>query len=446
MKKKLFLLVSFLSIILFLTACNKKNASINKNISGDYSAFLKGEDWGCGIDRITLNLNAKVSPESISESTFKIEEEKQEFDWTKPEQGLVDVVNDRKITAAYVSDKNGKKVKDSSNYVTIEMSFTPQEGNYLLLSPDSPSSQYPKIYRLLISIKKGEHLSVDGEQVTNIKIDPEIKKLSTSADEFTIDNYATNDGIDYSYAHYEPKEKSDTLVVWLHGILEGGQENTDPYITALGNKVPNLIGDTFQDTINGANVLVPQCPTFWMDNTGEGQMVDGRIITDGTSYYLKSLHELIDYYKEKTHSKKVLIAGCSNGGYMGMLLALEYGKEYDGYVLISESMENQFISDEQIESIKDLPLFFVYSNDDNIVDPTINEIPTINRLKKVGASNLQVATFDKVVDTSGRFSDKEGNPYDFGGHSSWIYFFNNEVNSDESNINSWEWISDQINH
>lgn len=439
------LLVAFLSALVFLSACNNNTVSENHKVTGDYSAFLKGDDWGCGIDRITLNLNKKVSPESVSESTFRIEEEKQEFDWTKPEQGLVDVTNERRITAAYVSDKNGEKVKESSNYVTIEMDFTPQEGSYLLLSPDSPSSQYPKLYHLLVSIKKGEYLSVDGEKVTDIQIDPEIKTLSSSADDFNIDHYSANDGIDYAYAYYEPEEKSDTLVVWLHGILEGGQENTDPYVSVLGNKVTSLAGDDFQNTIEGANILVPQCPTFWMDNTGEGKMVEGRIITDGTSYYLESLHELIDYYKEKTDSKKVVIVGASNGGYMGISLAMAYGEEYDAYMLICESMEDQYISDEKIKSIKSLPLFFAYSKDDNIVDPAINEIPTINRLKQAGASNLHVSTFEEVVDTSGRFNDKDGNPYNFGGHSSWIYFFNNEVSSDESNLNSWEWIANQIN-
>ncbi|MFS0924608.1 alpha/beta hydrolase [Enterococcus casseliflavus] len=448
MKKKLFLsIVIFLFLSVFLSACNKnEEETASSKISGDYTAFLKGDDWGCGISQIILTLSEKVNPESISKNTFKIEEEKQAFDWMKPEDGLVNVVNERTITEAYISDENGERVEEPSNYLTIEMDFTPQEGEYLLLSPDSPSSQYPELYNLLISLNEGEYLTANGENITEIEIEPEIKELSTSADDFKINQFTSNDNIIYSYAYYEPEEKSETLVVWLHGILEGGEENTDPYITALGSKVPTLIGEEFQDVIGGANVLVPQCPTFWMDNTGEGQMVDGRINTDGTSYYLESLHELIEFYKNKTGSEKVVIAGCSNGGYMGMLLALEYGEEYDAYMLICESMENQFISDEKIESIKNLPLFFIYSNDDNIVDPTVNEIPTINRLKQVGASNLEVATFEEVVDTSGRFTDEDGNPHNFGGHNSWIYFFNNEVSSDENGANSWQWLADQINN
>ncbi|MFQ7170760.1 MAG: hypothetical protein ACLRQF_00790 [Thomasclavelia ramosa] len=32
-----------------------------------------------------------------------------------------------------------------------------------------------------------------------------------------------------------------------------------------------------------------------------------------------------------------MITGCSNGGYMTMLMALKYGKEYNAYVPICEA-------------------------------------------------------------------------------------------------------------
>lgn len=44
---------------------------------------------------------------------------------------------------------------------------------------------------------------------------------------------------------------------------------------------------------------------------------------DGTSYYQESLHELIAAYKEKVGAK-VVLAGCSNGGYMTLLMGLAY--------------------------------------------------------------------------------------------------------------------------
>lgn len=80
---------------------------------------------------------------------------------------------------------------------------------------------------------------------------------------------------------------------------------------------------------------------------------------------------------------------------------------------------------------------------DTTVIPEENEEPTIERLRSVGASNLQVSVYDHVLDTSGKILDDKGDPYDFGGHSVWVPFFNSEVVSEDS-VNAWEWLAQQI--
>ncbi|MFQ7170761.1 MAG: hypothetical protein ACLRQF_00795 [Thomasclavelia ramosa] len=93
------------------------------------------------------------------------------------------------------------------------------------------------------------------------------------------------------------------MVVWLHGLGEGGTINTDHYITVLANKVSSL-RVKFQNTIGRANILVPQCPTFWMDKTGDS-LATKFTEADGTSYYCDSLHELINFI-EKLKVRKLL--------------------------------------------------------------------------------------------------------------------------------------------
>ena len=135
------------------------------------------------------------------------------------------------------------------------------------------------------------------------------------------------------------------------------------------------------------------------------------VFADGTSYYQESLHELIAAYKEKVGAKKVVLAGCSNGGYMTLLMGLAYPQEYDAIVPICEAIPDTYITDEQLQGVKDLPIYFIYSKDDDTVDPTLHEIPTINRLKALGASNLHVSTTEHVVDTSSLYKDE-----DYSGH------------------------------
>nr|WP_319215287.1 alpha/beta hydrolase [uncultured Trichococcus sp.] len=412
-------------------------------VSGTYSAYLQGNDWGENISRITLELDKPLDVKTLSADDFTVSETREIFDWQQADKGVFETTNPRTILSAYPSDEEGKQTNKASKFVTLELSTGPNDGRYYLLSPDSPSSQYPKVYKLNVALSEKSDVTSNGGKVTDLIVDAEMTKLTHSAPEFTTDTFTSSDGVKYQYAQYSPETSSDTLVVWLHGLLEGGSQNTDPYITVLGNEAANLAREEFQKTIGGVHILAPQSPSFWMDKTGKDQLINGRIDSDGTSFYTKSLQELIQQYKEKVGAKKVVIAGCSNGGFMGMILAREYGKEYDAYMLLCEAMENRFVTGEDIQKLKDLPLYFVYSTKDPLVIPEDNEIPTIQRLKDAGANNLQVAVFDDVLDTSGTLKGDDGKPYDFGGHSVWVPFFNNEVKISED-ISAWEWIAQQV--
>lgn len=444
MKKRFGIIVLFglsASLLFALSGC-KSGAQQAVELKGTYDAHLAIEDWGSGIDEVIVALDDKI--DDVSKEMFKVDEKKQVFDWQKPNEGLNDSVSKRTIEKVFLSDKKGKKVDEPSKYITLILKTSPEEGSYFLLSPDSPFSQYPEKYELNISLKNESEITSDGKMVSKLTVDSKIKELTTDADAYELDDYKAKNGTEYQYAHFEPEAKSDTVVVWLHGLLEGGTLNTDPYSSCLGGKVPELAKSNFQEFMSGANVLVPQCPTFWMDSSGKDEMVDNKIVSDGTSFYTESLYELINYYKAETNSEKVVIAGCSNGGYMGMILASEYGADFDSYVLICEAMEDRFISDEKIDRMKDLPLFFIYSKDDPLVDPTVNEKPTIERLRKAKASNLHVAEFDEIVDTSGKLKDDKGNPHNFGGHSAWVPFFNNEAKCDECDLSTWEWMGKTV--
>ncbi|MGT2802941.1 alpha/beta hydrolase [Streptococcus henryi] len=441
--KKYVTFATTLCLVSGLAACQNDKTAESVDVTGTYSAYLQGDDWGESINKITLKLDQKIDTSTISGDDFLISEKKEIFNWMEPEKGLVETDFDRTVIEAYASDEKGEKQDKNSDYLTIEMTVGPNDGRYFIQAPDSPTSQYPKLYDVTVKLSEDSDLTAGGSQVTSLDINPKMTNLSHSAEEFKLDSYQASDGTQYQYAYSEPDEDSDTLVVWLHGLLEGGKENTDPYISLLGNEAANLAKEDFQKTIGDAHVLVPQSPSFWMDKSGSDELVDGRIVSDGTSHYTESLHELIAEYKEKVGAKKVIIAGCSNGGYMGMILAREYGTEYDAYMLLCEAMEDQFVTDDDIEKLKDLPLYFVYSKDDTTVIPEENEIPTIERLREAGASKIQVTVYDHVKDTSGRLTDDNGEAYDFGGHSVWVPFFNNEVVS-EDGTSAWEWLAEQV--
>ena len=135
--------------------------------------------------------------------------------------------------------------------------------------------------------------------------------------------------------------------------------------------------------------------------------------------------------------------GCSNGGYMTLVMAINYPNQYDAIVPICEALPDNSISDEQIDTLKDIPMYFIYSLDDGVVDPNKHEIPTIHRLKEANASNLHVSTSKHVIDTAKKYFNEDGTPYRYNGHWSWIYFFNNET-ADENGVSAFDWIAETM--
>lgn len=432
-----------------IMGCSSNNVESNE---GTYSYQINGYDWGPGTDKVILNMNDIYK--NVDASDFIVKEKKQIVDWSKEDTPVSTSTVKRKITDAYYSNKDGKKSNKETQYISLELYVSPNEGSPLLYEPHEAYNLWSKPYTLNVALSKKADLTKDGKKVTSLTLKEDKKANKTCVDNLKIKSFTSSDNVTYKYGSYIPDGGSDTLVVWLHGGGEGGSgnknvgSNTDPHVTALGNKVSALLSDEFQNTIGKANVLVPECPTMWMDPTGDATSQVEYVNATGKSYYTNSLHELINSYKEKVGAKKVILTGCSNGGYMSVLLGSLYPNDYDAIVPISESMQDKHLSDEQIANLATIPLYFVYSQDDDVVDPNECSIPTIQRIKDANTKDLNVSTSEHVIDTTGTYystndgaivNDDTGTPYQYSGHWSWIYFFNNECNA--NGIKAWDFIA-----
>lgn len=436
MKKSTKVLLAF-SMIFVFTACA---SSDNKTVKGTYSVYIEAYDWGCGTSKAILKLDQTL--DKVSADVFKVTETKQATDFTDESFPVEEITVDRQVTDAYFCNEKGEKIADASEYVALDLYCSPNDGSPLLFTMGTQLNTYSKPYQLNITLNKDAKVSVADKEVAKLEIEKEMTGKTTAADAFETSDFKSKDGVEYEYAY--KTTDSDTLVVWLHGLGEGGTKDTDPYITTLANKVTALIGDEFQGKVN-SSVLVPQCPTYWMDQDGKnGNFNNGAVINTGPSYYTESLMELIENYKNECGATKVVLAGCSNGGFMTMRMVIDYPEYFAAAVPICEALPDQYITDEEIAKIKDIPLFFIYSNDDSTVVPSLHEIPTIQRLQQAGATNLKVSTTEHVIDTSGNYKTEEGNPYEYSGHWSWIYFDNNESKDDTTGITVWDWMAEAI--
>ncbi|MDO4468100.1 MAG: hypothetical protein Q4C49_14050 [Bacillota bacterium] len=405
------------------------------NINGYYDMHICGRDYGAGVDSILVHLDVPIG--WITKDDLTITETKQFTNFLKPEEGFPIEIGSfsRTIKKAFICDEMGKEVEGLSKCFKVEMNVDPMEGSPYLFSMKTQYNTFAQPYQLDIKSKQ-----------YNFSICSKAKSITSDADVFEI-RKGEFSSVSYEYATYKPKNESKLLFVWLHGLGEGGKLNfpelTDPTITVLGNRVTSLTKDVFQTAVDGAFILAPQCPTYWMDETGDCKNFTGLgIKATRNSYYTESLVQLIDTYAQEIGAEKIIIAGCSNGGYMTMNLAMNYGTKYDAYIPICEAMPDSEITDADIDLLKDCPMYFIYSQDDPIVIPAIHEEPTIQRLKNRGAKNLEVSVSDHVYDLSDEYSYLKNEAdlhYLYNGHWSWIYFFNNQVIS-SNKINCFDWI------
>lgn len=398
-----------------------------------YQTVTEIEDWGPAITKVIVDLGRPVPVNSVTTETFNVHAVRSDIRLANPflEQGY------RNVTNAYVSDKNGKPAVQTGKYAVLEMEIGPTVtlgsamnfdlGTFL---NDWNDSKY--------TITQQKDIFTPAGKVSGLVVDTYTGGVRELVDDFSTGK-ASFDGVTLTYADYKPAKDNgkNPLIIWLHGMGEGG---TDPTIPISGNKAANFASEDIQSYFGGAYVLAPQTPTFWMDGfKGFG---------DGTSKYENALLNLIKDYVD--HNKdidpsRIYIGGDSNGGYMTMLMIRDYPEYFAAAFPTCEALKDTLISDADIQRMKNLPIWFVAAKTDTTVPPSQYVVPTYNRLVQAGAKDVHLSLFDNVVDTSGLYKKVDGTPYEYDGHWSWIYVYNNEVSKtiDGKTTTLMEWLADQ---
>lgn len=403
-------------------------ASQNKSDFTTYNTITEIEDWGPATTKVVIDLGQTVKEGSVNTDSFSAFVSRSDKRLATPliQEGY------RKITKAYVSDAKGNAAT-TGNYATLEMEIGP---SITLGSPFNyvPASGGNAWIDTKYTITQEKNIVSDSTTISRLVANELKHQIKVGVDDFDISK-ATYDNVTLSYASYAPAKDNgkNPLVIWLHG---GGEGGTDATVPISGNKAVNFSSKEIQDYFGGAYVLTPQAPTRWM------QTESGKL--DGTSIYTKALMSLIKDYVSKNDdidANKIYIGGCSNGGYMTMVMIRDYPGYFAAAFPVCEGLNDSLISDSDLEKIKETPIWFVAAATDKVLPPAINTVPTYERLIKAGAKNVYLSLFDKVIDTTGLYKNADGTPYEYNGHWSWIYVFNNEVsqviNGKQTSIMEW---------
>ncbi len=344
----------------------------------------------------------------------------------------------RQVVYSYVSDDRGK-LAATGEHVTLVLFVGP---NHVLGSP----------IKYIRRNNRGSNQWIDYKVTitnnTNNKVwDTEASRIMPGIDKFDLNGkYQHSDDINLTYASFKPEAtaQKSPLIIWLHG---GGEGGTDPSIPLIANKAWNYASDEIQHFFGGAYVLVPQSPTFWM------QSPSGEYTRGGENdIYNEALMALIKKYVSENpgiDANRIYVGGCSNGGYMSLKLILEQPGYFAAGYISALAYHAEHLSDEQINTIKNVPMWFVHAADDQTTVPGQTVLPTYKRLIGAGAKNVHLSYYDHVTDITGFFG---GDDFRYNGHWSWIYSHANHANFDFDDkpviVNGrtatiMEWLADQ---
>lgn len=434
MKKSILLLSAFLilKIVNPLLAMEPVTKTISNYEDGSYTLILEGYDWGPAVKKVILPTAVLTTEVNAGDYIIEVERSADGAEM-KPEEAN----GSREIVFAYVSDANGSRVGEG-NHVTL----------VLLVHPNNPIDSPIKY---VFKDGRGSNQWIDYKMtITNTSTSKiwnnEASRIYKDLDRFDLKGKHSSNGINLTYAYFEPKTTSakSPLIIWLHG---GGEGGTDPSIALVANKATNYASPEIQSFFNGAYVLVPQAPTFWMQNAN-GDYTRG----DTDDIYNKALFNLIDNFVKdnpKIDLDRIYIGGCSNGGYMSLKLILEHPSYFAAGYISALAYSNSNITDKQIESIKNVPIWFIHSKDDTTTLPDETVVPLYKRLIKAKAPNVHFSYYDHVIDLTGFYG---GENYYFPGHWSWIYSHANHANFDfdnkpvllkGENVSIMEWLAAQ---
>lgn len=393
-----------------------------------YRTVVEVEDFGAQITKLIVDLGQPIPKNAVTKETFTVHVKRSDSRLDDP---LI-AEGDRKVTKAYVADQNGNPAKETGRYAVLEMEIGPE----IKLSPAMNYVDVGVWNDNKHTVTQQKDITTESGVISGLVIDNSAGEIRELVDEFNTGK-AAYEGVTLTYADYTPAKdkKKNPLVIWLHGMGEGG---TDPTIAIAGNKAVNFASKDIQSYFGGAYVLAPQTPTYWMDGfNGFG---------DGTSKYEKALMSLIRDYVAKNKDidpKRIYIGGDSNGGYMTMLMIRDYKDYFAAAFVACEALKDSLITDKQIKEMKDLPIWFVAAKTDTVVPPIDYTVSTYSRLVNAGAKDVHMSLFNNVSDTSGLYKKSDGTPYEYNGHWSWIYVYNNDVSKviNGKNTTLMEWLA-----
>jgi len=363
----------------------------------DFTVVTQVFDGGQAVTHLILNMLEEITAADIDTDAIEVRAHH---------------INDakRRVMSAYPSDAEGNAV-DSGAYLTLELmhDYSASSGFY-----NNAGTTYYNMSTWTNVLYELDHTVTIGD-----KLFTQSAIVNLLEDEFSFET--SESGLNYRlYSPDEAAESARPLIIWLHGMGEGGSDNR---LQIIGNKACNFGSEEIQAYFGGAYVAAPQCPDYWAGGFNFG----------GRSPYADDMISLIEEViaNNNVDPSRVYVGGCSMGGYMTWQTILAKPELFAAAFPVCAAYAPTE-ADAQLIAENDLPVWVVYSTDDTTVNPDEFPRASVAALEAADA-DVRVTEFENVTE--------DGITYN--GHYSWIYVYNNHV-ADENGTTIMEWMAAQL--
>lgn len=437
-----------------LAAMKKEVISSTKTLPGDgeFNVIAEPFDWGKDVTRIMLKPGGSVAAADVAAADFTVTATHYSKQAYKN-----DFQGERKVLDAYPVNAEGVKA-DNGEYIIIELEYGSS-----VAGAHTGSYSYANYYTPL-TLTYNVSWSKSDEKYTQHEV------VNLVCDEFVLERYTDSSISDpkynfVDYAMYSPEKdgKKHPLIIFFHGMGEGGAGSLDNHgVQMYAYPECNFADTEIQNIMGGkAYVLLPQSPETWPTNGFTSE-----------SGYLEVVNSLIDSMianNPEIDTNRIYVGGLSMGGYMASRVILDRPGKYAAAFLCSQAYA---ITEEDAAKLVDLPVWISCSEADNTCRMDPYTYASYEKLVAAGGKEVKCAVMESnSSDPASRFrfysSDRDGyvlyyaeqenenkikgefvwDNVSYSGHNGgWVPVFANGeyyLNDDGAKVTIMEWVAAQ---
>ena len=198
----------------------------------EFVLYVGAYDWGAGAYAAVVNTGRMLDSSLIKKEDFQVSVVTISSSSLNSAIGITK--GERQIDDVYSSDSYGNKTDSPTPFITLRF-------------PVGPEVEYsdPFCRNILNAVNDLFGLRIQNERL-NLNITKMAGAVNPLASEFNFNTLASA-GISMNYAYWTPALNQENakipLVIWLHGVTEGGG---NPFVPLMGIKSVNLISNEIQ--------------------------------------------------------------------------------------------------------------------------------------------------------------------------------------------------------